>query len=94
MVQVGTRQLKDRLGDYLRIAREGGRVIVTSHGKPVAQIIALDADKGLDDEEAARARLWAMPGVTPPSQPRRLDPWEPLELAGEPLSESVLRDRR
>lgn len=33
---VGARDLKNRLGSYLRAVREGTRIIVTERGKPVA----------------------------------------------------------
>lgn len=37
---VGVRELKDKLSSYIRAAQAGERVIVTDHGKPVAELSA------------------------------------------------------
>ena len=52
---VGTRELKTRLGTYLRIVRSGRRLIVTDRGRPVAEIRPLE--DGRDDLEARLAGL-------------------------------------
>jgi len=38
----GVRELQAHLGLALRTANEGGRVVITSHNRPVAQIVAID----------------------------------------------------
>jgi hypothetical protein len=60
----------------------------------VAQLVALDARSTHEDQEADLARLRSMPGVTPPKHRRVFEPVEPVEIDGEPLSETVLRERR
>ena len=39
MESVGIRELKDRLSHYLRAVRQGGSVVVTVRGKPVARLV-------------------------------------------------------
>ncbi|RRR72656.1 MAG: type II toxin-antitoxin system prevent-host-death family antitoxin [Candidatus Viridilinea halotolerans] len=38
-VRVGTRELKNRLSEYLRRVKAGETLIVTEHGKTIGQII-------------------------------------------------------
>jgi len=39
MESVGVRELKDRLSYYLRAVQQGGSVVVTVRGKPVARLV-------------------------------------------------------
>ena len=39
---VGVRELKTRLGTYLRQVRQGVRIVVTDRGEPVAELRPLD----------------------------------------------------
>ena len=41
---VGIRELKNRLSEYLRRVRAGETVIITERGKPVGQIMPIQAD--------------------------------------------------
>ena len=41
---VGTRELKNRLSEYLRRVKAGETVIITERGKPVGQILPIQAD--------------------------------------------------
>lgn len=41
MVQVGVRELKNKLSEYLSRAKAGEEIIITEHKKPVARIVAL-----------------------------------------------------
>ncbi|MBI2988640.1 MAG: type II toxin-antitoxin system prevent-host-death family antitoxin, partial [Deltaproteobacteria bacterium] len=42
MQNVGIRDLKSRLTHYLRLVKEGGRLVVTDRRKPIALIRPLD----------------------------------------------------
>ena len=53
-VTVGARELKTRLGRYLRIVREGGTVIVTDRGKPLGRIVP-EGERAQTVEERAMA---------------------------------------
>ena len=54
MKTVGIRTLRDRLSEYVRAARSGERITVTSRGAPVADLVP-HAPQGLDpDDELLR----------------------------------------
>jgi prevent-host-death family protein len=71
---VGIAELRQNLSAYLRRVREGERLLVTDHNRPVAELGPVpSAGPGLD-------RLIAEGRV---SQPARLALPEPLELTGD-----------
>jgi prevent-host-death family protein len=41
---VGTRELKNRLSEYLRRVKAGETVIITDRGRPVGQIVPIQLD--------------------------------------------------
>ena len=41
---VGTRELKNRLSEYLRRVKAGETIIITERGKPVGQIMPIQVD--------------------------------------------------
>jgi prevent-host-death family protein len=41
---VGTRELKNHLSEYLRRVKAGETLIITERGKPVGQIVPIQAD--------------------------------------------------
>jgi prevent-host-death family protein len=88
--EVGVRELHDQLSRYVRHAAEGGEVIVTMRGKPVARLSPLPS---ADPFATLRARGL----IREPTRPRtRIEDWEPIELEGEgpTLSEIVIQMRR
>jgi prevent-host-death family protein len=86
---VGARELKVRLGTYLRQVRQGRTLVVTDRGEPVAELRPLGGGGGMD---AVLAKLAALGAVTRPTR-RTLRPFRPIEIGGEPLSKAVLDDR-
>ena len=88
-VTVGARALKTRLGGYLRRVREGGTVIITDRGLPVAVLRPL-APAG--DDDTVVERLQAL-GLVAPSNVRPLAPFRPLKGRRTSLAEAVLEDR-
>lgn len=89
-IVIGARDLKNRLGSYLRLAREGTRVIVTDRGRPVAELRALDrAETELD----ARLRRLAEEGLVTPPSCDHMAPRARVRMAGAALSEAVIQDR-
>lgn len=63
---IGIRELKAKLSECVRRAREGERIIVTDRGRPVAQLTPLD-DSTLDD--LARIEQGVAEGwITPPKR--------------------------
>jgi len=43
-VEVGVRELKNRLSHFIDLAQVGNEVIVTEHGKPVARLVPVSED--------------------------------------------------
>ncbi len=95
-MRVAVHELKDHLSEYLRRAADGEEVIVTRHGRPIAQLTPFVAEGGEDREEVAVARLRAEPWIIPA---RCSASWRPVAdpipaRAGEAsLSDIVLEER-
>ena len=86
---VGARELKARLGSYLRRVRQGQTIVVTDRGQPVAELRPLSPGS---EVEAVLAALTASGAVTR-SRARALPPFRPIE-GSERLAESaVIEDR-
>ena len=91
VIVVGARDLKNRLGSYLRAVREGTRIIVTERGKPVAELQAIAPAASVLDE---RLQQMAVEGlVTLPKVPR-LPLRQPLRIASVTLSDAIIEDRQ
>jgi len=94
MQTVGVRELKNRLTRYLALIKEGERVVVTHRGKPVAvlgPVEGLDGRKPSKAEQLAalaRRGLITLPQGTPDLRTR------PVAIRGEPISRTLIRDRR
>lgn len=89
---VGSRELKTRLGAYLRQVRAGVTLVVTDRGTPVAELrpVGLAASELSDalDELVVRGVLGGELRERPP-----LAAFQPIECRGEPLSRSVVDER-
>lgn len=71
---VGIRELRDGLSRHLAAVREGTEITVTDHGTPIARIVPIVRESGL--ESLIRQGL-----VTLPTGPRRPLP-EPIVTKG------------
>lgn len=89
MTKVGVDTLKDHLGDYLRRAQGGERIVITEQGRSVALLIPLDenssAKRAWELVEAGAAE-WG--GGKPVGSRRR------PRTRGKSASDIVLEDRR
>jgi prevent-host-death family protein len=83
--EVGVRELQDRLGAYLDLVEQGGEVIVTRRGRPIARLSAIDGEGPLQD--LIRRGL-----VTPPVRARSLR--RPIAKARGSVSDLVAEQRR
>lgn len=84
---VSVRELRDHLSDYLRSVEAGATVLVTSHNRPVARIVAAEAPpEGLPEIPGVR---WAKAKgkLSRPVAERPVN-------TGEPLSDWVIANRR
>lgn len=84
--RVGVRELKAHLSHYLRLVREGGRVIVTVRGEEVVQMRAVTpSHPGLKELIDSGMVRWS--GGKPSEFPRR------STILGEPLSRTIISMR-
>lgn len=86
---VGARELKIRLGTYLRRVRRGQRLVITDRGQPVAELRPIGGEAGID---SALAGLEARGVVARPSR-KKLTAFRPIENRGGDLSTAVVEDR-
>lgn len=61
-------QIKARLSEYLRQVKDGGEVVITERGIPVARIVPLAPDEKRATREERLIRSGAL---RPPAAPRR-----------------------
>jgi prevent-host-death family protein len=86
---VGARELKTRLGTYLRRVREGRSLLVTDRGEPIAELRPIQADTSVP---AALLRLSSKRAVTLPLR-KSMASFRPIQSHGHPLSDAVREDR-
>jgi len=87
---VGIRELKTRLGRYLREVRQGRTIVITDRGEPVAEIrpVGIESEAG----EAALDRLVALGRLTRGAK-RPLGPFRPVKVSGPPVSGAIIEAR-
>ena len=86
--KVGIRELKAHLSHYVRLVREGGRVVVTDRGEEVAELRAVTpVSPGLRELIESGQVRWS--GGKPARFPK------PITIRGGPISDTVgeLRER-
>lgn len=83
---LGIQELGERLSEYLDRARDGERFLLTDHGEPVAELLPLSS------ERKTLARLLAEGEVE--WQGGKPEGLRGVIIRGEPLSETIIRDRR
>jgi len=83
---IGIRELRDGLSRHLAEVREGTEITVTDHGKPIAKIVPIGKESGL--ERLIREGL-----VTLPTGPRRESYPDPVKANGT-VSDLVKDQRR
>lgn len=75
-LEVGVRELKNHLSEYLDRVAVGADIVVTEHGRPVARLTALDSG----DERLSR--LIAAGALLPPADARRHRPRRRITASG------------
>jgi prevent-host-death family protein len=87
---VGVRELKTRLGHYLREVRRGRRIVVTDRGEPVAELCPIAPGRSRPFSEIDR--LVALGHLTRVSA-GSLAPFRPIRRKGLRLSDAVVEGR-
>jgi prevent-host-death family protein len=86
-LEVGVRELRDHLSRWLDEVKDGGEILITERGRPVARLVPSSAPSRL-------ASLIAEGVVTPPSVPRRpAATFQRVRSSGN-VSELVAEQRR
>jgi prevent-host-death family protein len=85
-MEVGIRELKNHLSQYLAAVAGGDEVVVTDRGRAVARITAIEIERTID-------RLIAQGVVTPARLPKRPAPTSRVR-AKELVSPLVVEQRR
>jgi prevent-host-death family protein len=87
-MKVGTRELKNKLSEYMHRVKAGETITVTEHGKPIGQIVPI--------KSTVEERLQAMVGAGQAEwNGQKLKPYQPkAENKGDrQLSDLVIEDR-
>ena len=87
---VGVRELKTRLGRYLREVRRGRVIVVTDRGEPVAELRPVSMPAS--GKDAALERLVTL-GIVTRRSARRMTRFRPIRHRGASLSDAVVADR-
>ena len=90
MMNVGARELKTRLGTYLRRVREGSVILVTERGRPVAELRPLP--KAATEEEE-KLRELAARGLVTLGTGRLAQSAEPVPVRGGSIADTIVEDR-
>jgi prevent-host-death family protein len=85
MTEVGIRELRDRLSQYLDRVQDGEEMVVTDRGRAVARVVPMSGERTID-------RLTREGKVTPAVQRQRVLP-TPLKTKGT-VSDLVGDQRR
>jgi prevent-host-death family protein len=92
MMSVGSRELKNRLGKYLGLVRQGQAIQITDRGKPIACI--LPGSEPVDIEGHTVARLLATGTLRLAKGPLRRRARPTRMSAGKSVAQLVHEDRR
>jgi len=87
---VGSRELKTRLGTYLRQVQRGTTIVVTDRGQPVAELRPLDLEAR--GEEVRLAELTAL-GLLTRQSPELLTPFRPIRSTGPSMAAAISEGR-
>jgi prevent-host-death family protein len=86
-LEVGVREFRDNLREWLDAVSDGHPVTITERGRPVARLSAVDATSMLE-------RLIAEGAYTPAKAPRRRSRTYPKVKPRAPVSDLVAEQRR
>jgi prevent-host-death family protein len=86
MISAGIKELKAKLSSYIDTVIKGEQVVITEHGKEVAIIISISRERrAINALASTGVAHWAG------GKPKGL---VGIRIKGEPLSETILEERR
>lgn len=86
MIEVGVRELKNKLSGYLRRVERGETLVVTARGKPIARILPAGIPEDLAPLVAEGKITWHTKTYEPVRRRIKMKP-------GPPLSDYISEDR-
>jgi prevent-host-death family protein len=89
-MQMGLREANQHFSKAIKAVKAGREVVLTERGKPIAVIRPLPAPGSW---EAGLRRLEAAGLLRRTARPRSMRSIRPITLKGEPLSETLHRER-
>jgi prevent-host-death family protein len=93
MRKVGSREFKNRLGQYLAAVRKGQTLLITDRGQPVAKLSPPDAEGDpVDSLEARLKELEAQGFIRLPKRPMKS--FKAIPSRGKLASDMIIEDRR
>jgi prevent-host-death family protein len=93
MRKVGSREFKNRLGQYLAAVRKGQSILITDRGKPVAKVSPPDVEETLTDSLRTHLlELEAKGLIRLPKRPMRS--FKAVPSRGKSASEMIIEDRQ
>ena len=90
-VTVGSRELKNRLGSYLRQVRSGMTIVVTDRGSPVAELRPVPPAATKEHE---RLDALVAAGLLAPRTSSRLTEREPASVEDGDLASAIREERK
>jgi prevent-host-death family protein len=94
MEVVGIKELKNKLTYYLRLTRQGNKIVVTDRGSPVAIIRRVDEIEENEDVEERLASLAKRGMVRLPTKRGRFKKFKAIQAPGKSASEIIIEERR
>jgi prevent-host-death family protein len=93
MQRVGSRELKNRLGRYLRAVRAGQSLIITDRGKPIAKLAPPNDAKPRENGLQERLEELEAQGLIRLAK-RPLGKFRAVRIKGKPAAQTIIEDRR
>lgn len=94
METVGVKELKNKLTYYLKLTKEGSKIIVTDRGSPVAIIQSIDRIGNKIGVEEKLASLAKRGMLRLPVKRGKFPPFKSVKAGGKPASEIIMEERR
>ena len=93
MRKVGSREFKNRLGQYLAVVKQGHSLIVTDRGRPIAKLCPPDPVEQTTDSLETRLKELEEQGFI--HLPKRaMKNFKAIPSRGKLASEMIIEDRR
>jgi prevent-host-death family protein len=93
MQRIGSRELKNRLGRYLRAVRKGQTLIITDRGKPVAKLAPTNESAPAESVLLEKLNELEVKGLIRLAR-KPLGKFRPARGRGKPGSQIIIEDRR